>query len=201
MNRHIAIALPLLALLVAPRSIHAQAPSASVSAAPVKEHAFRDFEKEPPTKLGTKLDPTGGWDKAARPALIRTHLPATNTGAHVGPERCEVLVKDDWLRVWCEGATGRVHQLAGDTADVVVHISNQMLKKKTAWDFDDKRRLALYVRLVPGHVTVVEATSILWSDYNGNDWEGPASLVTVDWSDTEKGPRIHLAQSTLGYRL
>lgn len=195
MYRKLAIALSFVTLILAPKSIRAQAPSSSATSA--EDQPFRDFENEPPTKLGTKLSPTKGWDSALRPALIRTHSPPTLGGGLVSHDKCELLVKDDWLRVWCKGPTGRVHQLAGDTGDVVVHISNQLLRDAKGGQ-DDRRRLALYVRLVPGNVTVLEVTAIGTGGYNG-DWEGQSSLLTVDWSDTKRGPRIHIAEPGVGY--
>ncbi len=187
-----AIALSALALSSQPTL--AQSPSAEPSK---QEASFRDFEKEPPTKLGTKLDTADGWDDAQKPALIR---PSLVVGGHlIDPSKCEMLVKDDWLKIGCDGPPARVNQLAGDTGDVVVYMSNQLLL--SASGSDDRRRLTLFIRLAPGNVTVLEVTGVttLTGGYNDQDWEGAPSLVTVDWSDTDSGPRIHLAQTALMY--
>lgn len=195
MLRRTITAVLLTAIALAAQPIHAQSPSAT----PSKEPTFRDFEKEPPTNLGTKLDISAGWEGAHKPALIRSKL-VGGFGSLVDPAKCQLLVKDDWLKVLCRGPAARVNQLAGDTGDVTVYISNQVLPGAQGAQ-DDRRQLLLFIRLVPGNVTVLEVTGIDVSTggYNDQDWESGPSLVTVDWSDKDYGPRIHLAKSQTSY--
>lgn len=197
MFRRMLTAVALAAIALAAQPTHAQSPSAT----PVKEPTFRDFEKEPPTNLGTKLDLSASWDTAQKPALIRSALVST-LSTLVDPAKCTLLVKDDWLKVSCQGPAARVNQLAGDTGDVVVNISNQVLPAPKGAQ-DDRRRLLLYLRLVPGNVTVLEITGVDISTggYNDQDWESSPSMLTVDWSDKDRGPRIHLARSNKSYMM
>ncbi|MCA9621847.1 MAG: hypothetical protein KC731_22640 [Myxococcales bacterium] len=192
-----------LALAALALDLHAQEPASTASAsasAAVEGAPRRDLERDPPKNLGSKLDPVKGWEEAEEVALARRHVPRTGWGDVVfDTDHCDFKVVDDWLRVWCRSPIGRVSQTAGDPRDTVIHISNQIVATGPNTR-EDRRRLALYIRLVPGRVTVVEATSLSESAY-GEEWEGAMSLLTVDWSDESRGPRINVARSALGYAI
>jgi hypothetical protein len=173
----------------------AQDASPSGSAATKAKPPARDFEAQPPSERGTKLDPANGWSDAPRPMLLRPFA-VTHAKVLASPESCELGVQGDWLRLYCKGQVGRVNQLAGDPGEAVVHISNQQ-DPDGKGGFIDKRRLLLFVRLVPGAVSIFEITGV-GSGYD-SDWEGLQSLVSVDWSDTGRGPRILVHPELPGY--
>jgi len=187
--RRAAIATAALSLMVSD-DLQAQSTSSSAADPPPP---VRDFEEQPPTKLGTKLDPASGWSESPRPAMLRTQ---PKSRFMVSTHNCDVRVQNDWLRLKCKGAVGRVNQLAGATENAVVHISHQR-EPDAKGKMEDKRRLLLFVRLVPGEISLFEVTSI--EDGYNSDWEGPVSLVSVDWSNTDRGPRIIIQPEQLSY--
>ena len=174
-------------------------PKTATSTAPeVTKLNVRDFEERPPTKLGTKLDPNADWSKEPRPLLYRTSFDATNElGRLATTKSCDFHIKDDWLKVRCKGRTGRVSQVAGDLKDTVVHISNLVARDDNHRIVQDDRRVLIFTRLVPGRVSVFEITMV--SDGYNSDWEGGATTLSVDWSDTESGPRILITPQTMSY--
>ncbi len=161
-----------------------------------------DLEKHPPKDRDTKFEPEG-WSTAPRVKLARPENVTGRGFGSLGHDNCELRVKGDWLRVWCKGGTGRVHQLAGDTKNVVIHISNQVVapNPQQPWNREDRRRLAVFVRLVPGEVIIVESTGMSFDNYNGQDWEGGVGVLTVDWFDESKGPTVLITQPAGGYSL
>ena len=114
-------------------------------------------------------------------------------------ENCDLRVMNDWLKMRCRGRAGRVNQIAGDPSHAVVHISHQHARDGEGRIVEDNRRLLLFTRLVPGEVSMFEISHIT-EGYNG-DWESMDALLTVDWSDTERGPRIMVHRTPPSYAL
>ena len=127
------------------RELAAQPPSATASAG-LPTAKVRDFEAEPPTELGTKLDVEADWESAPRPFLLRPRLMKLHRGWQdfVTMESCDLRVMNDWLKMRCKGRPGRVNQVAGDPAHAVVHISHQHARDDTGRIVEDNRRLLLF---------------------------------------------------------
>jgi hypothetical protein len=186
------------------RELSAQTPSTTASAiasAGLPTANVRDFEAEPPTKFGTELDVEADWDEAPRPFLLRPRLTQMHRGwdEFVTLENCDIRVLDDWLKLRCKGRAGRVNQVAGDPNDTVVHISHRHHRDDKGRIVDDQRRLLLFTRLVRGRVSAFELSHVS-SQYSG-DWESFDAVLTVDWADPDRGPRIMIHRMLPSYAL
>lgn len=157
------------------------------------ETALRDLETDPPTKLGTKLDVEGDWDEQPRVVILRERLdPLEFTDPFLSRKGCDIRVMDDWLKVRCPGRAARVHQLAGDPKESVVHISHRRQRHPKGHIIDDSRML-LFVRLEPGKAKVFEVTHVA-PGYD-SDGESNSGLLSVDWTDPDRGPRVSLSRT------
>ncbi len=175
----------------------AAAASSGVAAA---QGATVDLERSPPTELGTELDAKDDWSNEPKVKLRRARLSssASRWKQTVTTENCDVRMRKDWLRIRCEGAVGRVNQLSGDPRNTLVHIYNGFESTANGGRVD-RRRLLMYVRMVPEHVSTFEITTI-GTGYD-SDWEGEPSLLTVDWSDPDAGPRVLITPLIPAYAL
>jgi hypothetical protein len=173
--------------------LRAQTAEPAQSAAAKIPVVFRDLEKEPPTTLGTKLDPNADWSDEARVAILRPRLdPLPFSEPFLSRKGCDFRVKDDWLKMRCPGRAGRVHQLAGEPKDTVAHISHQRFPNPKG-GFIDNSRLLFFTRMVPGKASVFEITHI--GEGYDSDFEIISGMLSVDWTDPDSGPRISLSPS------
>jgi len=174
--------------------LHAQPAKPAQSAAAKIPEVFRDLETDPPTKLGTKLDVNADWSKQPHVAIRRERLdPLPFSEPFLSRKGCDFRVMDDWLKMRCPGQAGRVHQLAGDPKETVVHFSYQKHLNPKGGVTDDSRML-FFTRLEPGKAKVFEVTHI-GSGYD-SDFEANAGLLSVDWTDPDRGPRISLSRAS-----